>query len=136
MTVPTRDRRPAPALVGAVVLALTLAFARGAGAEVLVLPNPQGKVDLVRLLQVLGERGVNELHVEAGHKLNGSLLREALVDELLVYLAPRLLGPGRGIAAIGPLAALAGSLDFELVDIERVGADLRLRLRPPRRALF
>jgi diaminohydroxyphosphoribosylaminopyrimidine deaminase/5-amino-6-(5-phosphoribosylamino)uracil reductase len=59
-----------------------------------------------------------------------------LVDELLVYIAPRLLGPGRGIAAIGPLATLADSLDFEFVDVDRVGADLRLRLRPPGRADF
>ena len=54
----------------------------------------------------------------------------------IFYIAPRLLGPGRGLAAIGPLAALADSLDFEFVDIERMGADLRLRLRPPGRAAF
>ena len=59
-----------------------------------------------------------------------------LVDELLIYLAPRLLGPGRGLAAIGPLASLAESLDFELIDVERVGPDLRLSLRPPGRAVF
>jgi len=95
-----------------------------------------GKVDLAAMLTDLAARGINELHVEAGHKLNASLLREGLVDELLVYIAPRLLGPGRGIAAIGPLAALAESLDFEFIDVERVGADLRLRLRPPGRADF
>ena len=88
------------------------------------------------MLADLARREINELHVEAGEKLNGSLLREGLVDELLVYVAPRLLGPGRGMAALGPLASLAESLDFEFVDVERVGADLRLRLRPPGRALF
>ena len=105
--------------------------------EVARLPaNAQGKTDLAAMLADLARREVNELHVEAGEKLNGSLLREGLVDELLLYVAPRLLGPGRGIAAIGPLASLAESLDFEFVDVERVGADLRLRLRPPGRAVF
>ena len=68
--------------------------------------------------------------------LHGSLLRAGLVDELLIYLAPRLLGSGRGLAAIGPLTSLAESLDFEFVDVERVGVDLRWRLRPPGRAVF
>ncbi len=96
----------------------------------------QGKIDLEAMLVDLARREINELHVEAGEKLNGSLLRAGLVDELLVYIAPRLLGHGRGLAAIGPLATLADTLDFEFVDVERVGADLRLRLRPPGRALF
>ena len=105
--------------------------------EIAPLPaDAQGKTDLAALLADLARREVNELQVEAGEKLNGSLLREGLVDELLVYIAPRLLGPGRGIAAIGPLASLAESLDFEFVDVERVGADLRLRLRPPGRSAF
>ena len=56
------------------------------------LANAPGKVDLPAMLKMLGERNVNELHVEAGYKLNGSLLREGCVDELLVYLAPSLLG--------------------------------------------
>jgi diaminohydroxyphosphoribosylaminopyrimidine deaminase/5-amino-6-(5-phosphoribosylamino)uracil reductase len=105
--------------------------------EVACLPaDASGKTDLAALLADLARREVNELHVEAGEKLNGSLLRAGLVDELLVYMAPRLLGPGRGLAVIGPLASLADSLDFEFVDVERVGADLRLRLRPPGRADF
>ena len=105
--------------------------------EVAHLPaNAQGKTDLAALLVDLARREINELHVEAGERLNGSLLREGLVDELLIYLAPRLLGPGRGMAAIGPLASLAESLDFEFVDALRIGPDLRLRLRPPGRAGF
>ena len=105
--------------------------------EVARLPaNEQGKTDLAAMLADLARREINELHVEAGEKLNGSLLREGLVDELLIYLAPRLLGPGRGLAAIGPLASLAESLDFEFVDALRIGPDLRLRLRPPGRAAF
>jgi diaminohydroxyphosphoribosylaminopyrimidine deaminase/5-amino-6-(5-phosphoribosylamino)uracil reductase len=105
--------------------------------EVASLPcDANGKNDLHALLADLARREVNELHVEAGEKLNGSLLRAGLVDELLLYVAPRLFGDGRGIAALGPLASLAHSLDFEFVDVERVGADLRLRLRPPGRADF
>ncbi len=101
-----------------------------------VAAERQGKVDLNAIVTDLARREINELHVEAGEKLNGSLLRAGLVDELLVYIAPRLLGQGRGLAAIGPLASLADSLEFEFVDVERVGTDLRLRLRPPGRALF
>ncbi|NBR27793.1 MAG: bifunctional diaminohydroxyphosphoribosylaminopyrimidine deaminase/5-amino-6-(5-phosphoribosylamino)uracil reductase RibD, partial [Betaproteobacteria bacterium] len=77
------------------------------GAEIVVLPNASGKVELPALLQELGRRGINELHVEAGHKLNGSLIREGCVDELLLYLAPCLLGDAaQGMAALGELAAL------------------------------
>jgi diaminohydroxyphosphoribosylaminopyrimidine deaminase/5-amino-6-(5-phosphoribosylamino)uracil reductase len=72
---------------------------------------------------------VNELHVEAGHKLNGSLLREGLVDELLVYLAPKLIGQGREMAAFGPLASLDQALALEWVSSAMVGPDLRLVAR-------
>jgi diaminohydroxyphosphoribosylaminopyrimidine deaminase / 5-amino-6-(5-phosphoribosylamino)uracil reductase len=98
--------------------------------------DASGKTDLAAMLADLARREVNELHVEAGEKLNGSLLRAGLVDELLLYVAPRLLGEGRAIAALGALGSLAESLDFEFIDVERVGADLRLRLRPPGRADF
>jgi diaminohydroxyphosphoribosylaminopyrimidine deaminase/5-amino-6-(5-phosphoribosylamino)uracil reductase len=98
--------------------------------------DANGKTDLAALMADLARREINELHVEAGEKLNGSLLRADLVDELLVYVAPRLVGAGRGIADIGPLGALAESLDFEFVDVERIGSDLRLRLRPAGRADF
>lgn len=99
------------------------------GATVLPLPGPSGKVDLAAMLRDLGQRGINELHVEAGHKLNGSLLREGLVDELLVYLAPKLLGPGLGMANIGPLSELAQALALEFTSVERVGPDLRVLAR-------
>lgn len=96
-------------------------------------PGSHAKVDLAKLLQDLASRGVNELHVEAGHKLNGSLLREGLVDELLLYLAPKLLGPGMGLAAIGPLTELAQGIALEFVEATPVGRDLRLRARVPDR---
>jgi diaminohydroxyphosphoribosylaminopyrimidine deaminase / 5-amino-6-(5-phosphoribosylamino)uracil reductase len=98
--------------------------------------DANGKTDLAAMLADLARRGVNELHVEAGEKLNASLLRAGLVDELLLYVAPRLMGEGRAIAALGSLGNLAESFDFEFIDVERVGADLRLRLRPPGRAEF
>jgi diaminohydroxyphosphoribosylaminopyrimidine deaminase/5-amino-6-(5-phosphoribosylamino)uracil reductase len=101
------------------------------GAEVLLQPGPGGKVDLQALLRTLATRGVNELHVEAGHKLNASLLQAGLVDELLVYLAPKLLGAGREMAAFGPLASLGDALDFRFIDTALLGNDLRLRARRP-----
>jgi len=106
------------------------------GAGVVLLPGPQGKVDMAAMLADLARRGINELHVEAGHKLNASLLREGLVDELLVYLAPKLLGLGREMAAFGPLESLADAMEFEFTDLERVGGDIRLMARPPGRARF
>ncbi|QPF73844.1 bifunctional diaminohydroxyphosphoribosylaminopyrimidine deaminase/5-amino-6-(5-phosphoribosylamino)uracil reductase RibD [Roseateles sp. DAIF2] len=100
------------------------------GAEIAFKPGPGGKVDLAALLADLGARGVNELHVEAGHKLNGSLLRAGLVDEFLIYLAPKLLGQGREIAAFGPLASLGEALELNWRSVDPVGADLRLIARP------
>lgn len=89
------------------------------------------RVDLPALLVELGRRGVNELHVEAGATLNGAMLKAGLVDELLVYLAPTLLGEGRGMAALGLLPDLATAPRFELLESVPVGGDLRLRLRKP-----
>lgn len=95
-----------------------------------------GKVDLAAMLDDLAARGVNELHVEAGHKLNASLLRAGLVDELLVYLAPKFIGLGREMAAFGPIADLAQALQFHFVEVVQVGDDLRIRARPPGRERF
>ena len=106
------------------------------GATVVVLPNAHGKVDLPAMLRDLGQRDINELHVEAGYKLNGSLFREALVDELLLYQAPLLLGEGAGIAAIGPLRALGEGVALDWQSCEQVGPDLRLIARVAGRATF
>ena len=106
------------------------------GATVVRLPGPGGKVDLAAMLRDLAQREVNELHVEAGHKLNGSLIREGLVDELLVYLAPKLMGQGRQMAHFGPLADLAEVVAFDFLSSERVGPDLRLLARIPGRDKF
>jgi diaminohydroxyphosphoribosylaminopyrimidine deaminase / 5-amino-6-(5-phosphoribosylamino)uracil reductase len=99
------------------------------GITVIALPNSSGKVDLSALLQDLAQRGVNELHVEAGHKLNGSLLREGLVDELLVYLAPLLIGQGQPMSAFGPLSDLSDALPLQFHDVAPIGPDLRLLAR-------
>lgn len=103
------------------------------GATVIYLPgqvpNTPDKVDLSAMLLDLAQREINELHVEAGHKLNGSLIREGLVDEFLVYLAPKLLGLGRGMAHFGPLSSLDEVIQLEFHNIERIGADLRLLAR-------
>ena len=100
-----------------------------AGAQLSVHPNPQGKVDLQALMQDLGRRDINEVHVEAGHKLNASLLKAGLVDELLVYLAPLLIGQGRGMTALGPLESLGDALRLTWLDTIPIGPDLRLRAR-------
>jgi diaminohydroxyphosphoribosylaminopyrimidine deaminase/5-amino-6-(5-phosphoribosylamino)uracil reductase len=103
------------------------------GATITCLPNPHGKVDLGAMLKDLAARGVNELHVEAGHKLNGSLIREGWVDELLVYLAPKLIGSGMEMAshihADGPLTALVGALPLEFRSVDMQGPDLRIVAR-------
>jgi diaminohydroxyphosphoribosylaminopyrimidine deaminase/5-amino-6-(5-phosphoribosylamino)uracil reductase len=115
---------------------LRAAALRARGAQLLPMAGAHAKVDLAAMLADLAQRGVNELHVEAGHKLNASLLREGLVDELLVYLAPRLLGIGREMAAFGPLSTLAEALEFEFTQVDRIGDDLRILARPPGRAHF
>jgi len=99
------------------------------GATLRCLPNPHGKVDLAALMRDLGQREVNELHVEAGHLLNGSLLREGLVDELLVYLAPRLLGQGAGLAALPAMEQIPDEAELRFVQVEMVGSALRLLAR-------
>jgi diaminohydroxyphosphoribosylaminopyrimidine deaminase / 5-amino-6-(5-phosphoribosylamino)uracil reductase len=100
------------------------------GAQIAIAAGAGGKVDLPAMLADLAARGVNELHVEAGHKLNGSFVREGLVDEFLVYMAPRLIGIGRGLATFGPLAQLRDSLALRFVSVTPVGDDLRLIARP------
>lgn len=101
-----------------------------AGAEVLLLPNPAGKVELSALLAELGRRGINEVHAEAGWKLNGSLLREGLVDELLLYLAPCLLGHhAAGLFNLPELTTLASKQAVRIGDLRQVGNDIRIVAR-------
>jgi len=99
------------------------------GCELLHLPGPGGKVDLPGLMRSLAARGINELHVEAGFRLNGSLVREGCVDELLVYLAPSLLGDAAGMVDLPALVDLEARRRLRFHDVERVGDDLRLLAR-------
>ncbi len=103
------------------------------GATVVYLPGrapgTEGKVDLKAMLADLARHEVNELHVEAGHKLNGSLLREGLVDDLLVYLAPKMLGQGRDMAMFGPLTGLDKAIQLEFKSSATIGPDMRIVAR-------
>ena len=102
-----------------------------AGIEVVLLPSSARKVDLAAMLADLARaREINELHVEAGHKLNGSFVREGLVDEWLLYVAPRLIGAGRELAVFGPLATLEQAIALRYTDVDRIGEDLRILARP------
>ncbi|MCK9515815.1 MAG: bifunctional diaminohydroxyphosphoribosylaminopyrimidine deaminase/5-amino-6-(5-phosphoribosylamino)uracil reductase RibD [Ottowia sp.] len=108
---------------------------RARGAEVVCLPRADPaqadgrQVDLRSLLRDLAARGVGELHVEAGGILGGALWRAGLVDELLLYQAPLLLGEGAGIAQLAPLTTVAQGVALDYVDVARIGPDLRLRAR-------
>ena len=99
------------------------------GATVIYLPDAKGKVDLAAMMKDLARREINELHVEAGSKLNGSLIRAGLVDEFLIYMAPKLLGPGQGMAALEPLQQLSEAIELQFLSADRVGSDLRVVAR-------
>ena len=99
------------------------------GIRVVQIPNAKGKVDLAKMFSYLAtELEMNEVHVEAGHKLNGSLFRENCVDELLIYQAPYFLGEGLGMVNIGPFENLPIHHDWKIIDHTAIGTDLRIRL--------
>jgi diaminohydroxyphosphoribosylaminopyrimidine deaminase/5-amino-6-(5-phosphoribosylamino)uracil reductase len=110
------------------------------GATVVYMPGQEAgtenKVDLAAMLRDLAVREINELHVEAGHKLNGSLIREGLVDEFVVYLAPKLIGQGCDMASFGPLHELSQAIPLEFKRTEMLGPDLRILARIPGRDQF
>ena len=110
------------------------------GAAVIYLPGKapgtESKVDLAAMLRDLARREVNELHVEAGEKLNAALVRDNLVDEFLVYLAPKIIGKGREMAGFGPLTDLTQALPLTFLSTERVGPDLRIVARIEGRDAF
>jgi len=99
------------------------------GVQVIDCAGAGGKVDLAALLRDLARREINELHVEAGFKLNGSFMRESLVDEWLLYMAPKWLGPGQGMANLPALTQLGDALQLRFHAVDRMGQDLRLLLR-------
>ena len=100
------------------------------GARIIVLPGANGRVDLTAVLQHLAASGCNEVLVEAGSALNGALLRAGLIDELVLYLAPQLLGDmARGMAQLGELTLLEQRIELEWQDVRNVGKDLRIVAR-------
>jgi diaminohydroxyphosphoribosylaminopyrimidine deaminase/5-amino-6-(5-phosphoribosylamino)uracil reductase len=104
---------------------------REAGAEVLVLPPQDGRVDLARMLGELGKRGINEITVEAGRSLNGALLRQGLVDEFVIYFAPLLLGDrARGMFDLPELVEMGERRELRIADVAMVGRDVRIRALP------
>ena len=107
-----------------------IAALRAGGAEVVVLPNAAGKVELGDLMRELARRELNEVHVEAGVRLNGSLVAAGVVDELLVYLAPALIGEsGQGMFGLPPMERLGEKVGLRLMDVARIGDDLRVLAR-------
>lgn len=100
------------------------------GAQVVRLPaTPEGRVDLAAAMRWLGEHAINEVHVEAGGTLSGALLQAGLIDELLVYTAPMLLGQGQPMARLPAWQTLDQAARYAFIDTQRMGDDLRLRLR-------
>ena len=101
------------------------------GATVIVLPDTAqtGRVDLTAMMRDLATREINELHVEAGPTLNGALIKAGLVDEFLIYLAPKMLGQGRTMADFGPLTDLADALTLDFKSMDKVGPDIQLLAR-------
>jgi diaminohydroxyphosphoribosylaminopyrimidine deaminase/5-amino-6-(5-phosphoribosylamino)uracil reductase len=107
-----------------------IAVLKAKGVEVIVMPNKAGKVELEDLFRELARREVNEVHVEAGFRLNGSLVREGQVDEVLVYLAPALIGDSaHGMFELPELTDLSGRRELKIRDVRMIGPDIRIMAR-------
>ena len=106
------------------------------GAEIIEAPEDAkkpGKIDLAAMARLMGERDITEVTIETGTKLNGSLIVSGVVDEIVLYMAPMLLGDsGRGLFDLPELASLDAALRPTIVDVRSVGADLRITARMPR----
>jgi diaminohydroxyphosphoribosylaminopyrimidine deaminase/5-amino-6-(5-phosphoribosylamino)uracil reductase len=117
-------------IAGAVNEAQRIAALKGAGADTVIIPNDRGKVELFKLMGELGRRELNEIHVEGGTKLNGSLLQAGVVDELLVYLAPCIIGDsGRGMFDLPELTELSQRRAVTIREVVRVSEGLRVLAR-------
>ena len=101
-----------------------------AGSELLAVPGADGKVDLQAVLQILAERGCNEVLVEAGAGLSGAFWRAGLVDELIVYMAPRLLGSQARPLMQLPFESMSEAMDVAITDMRAIGQDWRITARP------
>jgi len=120
-------------VVGAVQDDRRIDALRTRGVDTLVLPDQQREgapqIDLAALMSELARRSFNEIHVEAGFKLNGALVRAGLADELLVYLAPKLMGEARGMVHLPALSDLAQAQPLRFHEVTMVGEDVRLLAR-------
>jgi len=122
---------PATAVIAGARDAVIPQELQATGAKCLALPANAGRIDLGALLHRLAEMEVNEIQVEAGARLCGALLNEKLVDEILIYQAPILLGEGgHGPFAFGPLESMDERTHLKLLETRYLGDDLRLRLQP------
>lgn len=99
------------------------------GVSVFAAINDTGRVDLREMMRILGDREINEVHVEAGATLSGALLEAGLVDELLLYMAPCCLGRGRDMLGIHALPSLDDRVALDIREVVRVGSDLRIIAR-------
>jgi diaminohydroxyphosphoribosylaminopyrimidine deaminase/5-amino-6-(5-phosphoribosylamino)uracil reductase len=115
---------------GSVLIFSAVENKRNLNAEVVSLPNKNSKVELPAMLEELARRGVNELHVEAGFRLNGSMVREGCVDEFLIYLNPSLLGDtAQGMVELPGFDALDRRPKLNIQSLERIGDDIRILAR-------
>nr|WP_183637855.1 bifunctional diaminohydroxyphosphoribosylaminopyrimidine deaminase/5-amino-6-(5-phosphoribosylamino)uracil reductase RibD [Niveibacterium umoris] len=104
---------------------------RAAGAELIRCPAVDGRIDLAALMPLLGERHINELMVEAGARLSGGVISARLADEILLYLAPCLMGDtARSLATLPQIPSMADVPRMRWMDVRKMGEDLRLVLRP------
>jgi diaminohydroxyphosphoribosylaminopyrimidine deaminase/5-amino-6-(5-phosphoribosylamino)uracil reductase len=122
-------------LEGAEVIVVTAVTPRTSwpgNVRTITLPDADGRIDLGAMLSALAAREINELHVEAGARLNGALLSAGLVDEILLYVAPCVLGdPARGMFDLpAPIADLSNRIPLEISSIDAVGEDWRILARP------
>jgi diaminohydroxyphosphoribosylaminopyrimidine deaminase/5-amino-6-(5-phosphoribosylamino)uracil reductase len=120
-------------IITATADAAKIAAVERLGAKVAVLADESGRVDLPAALRYLAASGCNEVLVEAGSTLNGALLKAGLVDELVLYFAPQLLGDvARGMAQLGELTSLDERVELEWQDVRHVGKDLRIQAKVKR----
>ncbi|WP_363929307.1 bifunctional diaminohydroxyphosphoribosylaminopyrimidine deaminase/5-amino-6-(5-phosphoribosylamino)uracil reductase RibD [Thiocapsa sp.] len=118
-------------IVGAVDDPGRMAELKGAGAEVYRCPGDSAHVDLGALLNELGQREINEVLLETGPTLAGAAISEGLVDEILIYLAPHLMGDaGRGLFTLPGLDRMRDRIPLAITDVRAVGRDLRITARP------
>ena len=101
------------------------------GVRLLQLPNQNGNVDLMALLATLAQQGVNEVLLEAGQGLNGAFLQAGLIDELILYYAPKLMGTdAKGMFAVPELTNMQQVTHLQIIDVRQFGQDIRLRAKP------